>query len=180
MARRNIRISGFGGQGIVLCGYLIGRAAALYDNKMAVLTQSYGPEARGGSCNACVVIAEEEIGYPLVKDDADFLIVLSQEGYLKYAHQVNADALTFIDGDLVTEVVSDNIKVFAIPATRFAEDLGKKIVANIIMLGFFSGITDIISQEALKKSIASFVKKDFIEINLKALQKGYEHAKRIK
>ena len=140
--RHNIRISGFGGQGIVLSGFIVGKAAALYDKQNAAFTQSYGPEARGGACSATVVIEEGKIGYPLV-NNANYLIILSKAAFDKYAQAITPDALTFVDTDLVQDASVDNIKVFGIPATRFAEETGKKIIANIIMLGFFSGITNI-------------------------------------
>jgi len=176
--RYSIRISGFGGQGVVLSGYIVGRAAAIYDNKNSAFTQSYGPEARGGACSACVVIEKGEIGYPIVKE-ADFLIALSKEGYEKYAAKITSQALIFIDSDLVSQVPIDNVKVLGIPATRFAEEMGKKIVANIIMLGFFFGITNILSQEAIRESIKTSVKAGFIEVNLEAFQKGYQYVSRI-
>jgi len=177
--RYNIRLSGFGGQGIVLSGFIIGKAASLYDKKNSAFTQSYGPEARGGACSACVVIEEGKIAYPLVRL-ADFLIVLSKEAYEKYADKVTPDSLTFVDADLVPDAHIDNKKVFGIPATRFAEDMGKKIVANIIMLGFFFGVTDIISKDAMIESIKTSVKKNFVNINLKAFEKGYKHGNRVK
>jgi len=177
--RYNIRVSGFGGQGIVLSGYIIGKAASLYDGKNSAFTQSYGPEARGGACSATVVIEKEKIGYPLVRA-ADFLIVLSKEAYEKYADMVTPEALTFVDSDLVKEASFDNKKVFAIPATRFAEDMGKKIVANIIMLGFFCGITDIISKDAMMESIKTSVKKEFIELNKKAFRTGCQYADEVR
>ncbi len=173
--RYNIRLSGFGGQGIILSGYVIGKAAAIFDKKNAAFTQSYGPEARGGACSATVVIEEGKIGYPLVKR-ADFLIVLSKEGYSKYAETIGKDGLTFVDADLVKEAPMDDKKVFAIPATRFAEDMGKKIVANIIMLGFFIGMTKLLSKEAMIESIKTSVKAAFVDINLKAFDRGYEYA----
>ena len=179
MERRSIRISGFGGQGIILSGYIVGKAASLYDNKDSAFTQSYGPEARGGACNACVVIEEGKIGYPLVKD-SDFLIVLSKEGYEKNADRITPGAYIFVDTDLVVEAPVDNKKVFGIPATRFAEEMGKKIVANIIMLGFFSAIANIISKQAIIESIKTSVKKAFIDINLKAFEKGYRYASEIR
>ena len=175
----SIRLSGFGGQGIILSGYIIGKAASLYDKKNSAFTQSYGPEARGGACSACVVIEEGKIGYPLVKS-ADFLIILSKEGYEKYANKVTPDGLAFVDTDLVVEAPVDNKRVFGIPATKFAEDMGEKIVANIIMLGFFFGITDIISKEAMIESIKTSVKKDFVDINLKAFERGYKYANEAK
>ena len=161
-----------------MSGYVIGRAASLYDNRNAAFAQSYGPEARGGACSATVVREKGRIGYPLVKM-ADFLIALSKEAYEKYAHKVSPDALTFVDADLVKEAHVDNKKLFGIPATRFAEAMGKKIVANVIMLGFFSGITNIISKQAMVQSIRTSVKKAFLEINLKAFERGYEYASEI-
>jgi 2-oxoglutarate ferredoxin oxidoreductase subunit gamma len=178
MGRYNIRISGFGGQGIVLAGFIVGKAASLYDNKNAAFTQSYGPEARGGACSACIVIDEDKISYPLVRE-ADFFIVLSQEGYEKYAHRVTPNALVFVDVDLVNQIRIDNKKIFGIPATRLAKEMGQAIVANIIMLGFFTSIANIISKQAMVESIKTSVKKDFIEINLRAYQVGCEYAGRI-
>ena len=110
-SRCSIRISGFGGQGIILSGFIVGKAAALYDRKNSVFTQSYGPEARGGACRACVVIDKGPIAYPLVRN-ADLLIVLSKEGYEKYARKVTPGAQTFIDTDLVGEALVDNKKIF--------------------------------------------------------------------
>lgn len=176
--RHNIRISGFGGQGVVLSGYIIGRAASIHDGKNAAFTQSYGPEARGGACSAAVVIQDDRIGYPLVKL-ADYLIALSKEAYDKFAGEITENALTFVDADLVKEAPVDNKKVFAIPATRFAEDMGKKIVANILMLGFFFGIAEVISKEAMIESIRTSVKPAFVDINLKAFERGYEYAREI-
>ncbi len=170
-----IRFSGFGGQGVVLSGFTLGRAAAIYEDKYAAFTQSYGPEARGGACSATVVIEENKIGYPLV-NDADFLILLSKEAYQKYARKVTRSALTFVDSELVSEAPVDGVKVFGIPATRFAEKMGNKIVANIIMLGFFCGVTRILSKEAMKESIKTSVKKSFVELNLKAFDMGYTYA----
>jgi 2-oxoglutarate ferredoxin oxidoreductase subunit gamma len=172
--RYNIRISGFGGQGIVLSGYIIGKAAALYDNKNASFTQSYGPESRGGACTAAVVIEPGKIGYPLVRE-ADYLILMSNEAYDKHAQKVSSDGLTFVDSDLVPQASIDNKKVYGIQSTKLAEQMGKKIVANIIMLGFFSGITDIISKDAMIESIKTSVKKGFIDINLKAFEQGYTY-----
>lgn len=176
--RQDIRICGFGGQGVVLSGYIIGKAAALYDNKNAVFTQSYGPEARGGACSACVVIDEGEICNPLVHL-ADFLIVLSSEGYEQYVQTVRPDGLTFADSGLVKEVAADNVKAFGIEATRLAEGMGNKIVANVIMLGFFCAITGILSKEAVIESVKSSVKRDFVDSNLRAFERGYEYGREI-
>lgn len=179
MDRCNIIISGFGGQGIVLSGYIIGKAASLHDNKNAAFTQSYGPEARGGACSASIVIEQGKIGYPLVKN-AGFLIALSKEAYEKYAKKITSNGLIFVDSDLVVKAPVDNTRVFGIQATRLAEEMGKKIIANIIMLGFFCGITDIVSREAVKESIKTSVKKTFIDINLEAFEKGYTYGHEVR
>ena len=172
--RYTVRIAGFGGQGVVLSGLIVGKAASLYDGKSAAFTQSYGPEARGGACRANVVIEKGKVRYPLVKQ-ADALIALSKAGYERYGHEVGPDAFVFVDSDLVKEAPIDNKRVFGIPATRLAESMGQKIVANIIMLGFFAGVTQSISKKAMLESIKTSVKEAFVEINVTAVEKGDSH-----
>ena len=120
---RNIRIAGFGGQGVVLSGYIVGKAAALYGGQHAAFSQSYGPEARGGACCGMVVVSENAIGYPLV-NDADYLVALSKAAFLKYSDKVTSGATVFVDEDLVKEATVDNEVTFGIPATRIAKEMG--------------------------------------------------------
>ncbi len=170
-----VKISGFGGQGIILSAYIIGKAASIYDGKHASMTQAYGPEARGGACSSQVVISSYEIDYPLV-DTADVLIALSQEGYDTFFPILKKDGILLYDSDLVTHLKSNtNVIPKPIPATRIAENLGKTIVANIVMLGFATAQAEITSPEAMKESIKESVPKKFVDLNLKAFQIGLEY-----
>jgi 2-oxoglutarate ferredoxin oxidoreductase subunit gamma len=175
MSRKEIRLTGFGGQGIILSGYIIGKAAAIHDKKQATFTQSYGPESRGGACSAQVIISDEPINYPHLIDPA-ILVVMSQEAYNEYASTLRDRALLIVDEALVeTGEVDGNVKLLSVPATRLAEELGRKIVANIVMLGFFASVTDVVSVEAMREAVRTSVPKGTEEFNLKAFEKGYEY-----
>jgi 2-oxoglutarate ferredoxin oxidoreductase subunit gamma len=167
-----IRISGFGGQGVIRCGYIVGKTAALFDGKHATLTQSFGPEARGSACSAQILVDDKPIRYPYVTTP---VVAMSQEAYDKYGAHITDDGVLMIDEDLVKpgEAVKAR-EVYAIPATRIAEQLGNRIVANIVMLGFFTAVTDIISIEAAREALPSSVPSRFRELNVKAFEQGYE------
>jgi len=154
MKRLEVKLAGFGGQGIILAGQIIGQAAVLFDHRNAVLTQSYGPESRGGACSADLVISEEEILHPLVIKP-QVMVVMSQEAYDRYASELAKGGMLLVDADLVPKKGrrSKRRDIFAIPATRLAEELGRRIVANIVMLGSFTALTGVISVEAIKRSI---------------------------
>jgi 2-oxoglutarate ferredoxin oxidoreductase subunit gamma len=173
--RKEIRFAGFGGQGIVLAGYVLGRAFALYEGLEAVMTQAYGPEARGGASNASVVISDAEIAYPFIQHP-DVLIAFSQEAYARFRPDVRADGLILVDEDLVDYRPDPWHR--AIPATRMADDLGRRIVANMVMLGFFTTVTEFVSQRAVEQAIESAVKPATLELNLRAFTAGYEFAGR--
>jgi len=180
---KEIRIAGFGGQGVVLSGQIVGQAASIHDKGFATLTQSYGPEARGGSCTSEVVISDEPIGYPYVQNP-NVLIILSQEAYTKYVNDLPSDTLVIIDPNLVKPDPSQNPAPLAIPATHMARELGRVVVANIIMLGYLAAVSDILSPKALKKSVLTSVPKGTEEFNAKAFELGYnyglEHGKKSK
>ncbi len=169
-----IRISGFGGQGVIRCGYIIGKTAALFDGKHATLTQSFGPEARGSACSAQILIDSSPIRYPYV-NVPDTVVAMSQEAYDKFGADITDEGALLIDEDLVKpgEATGDR-RLFAIPAARIAEDLGNRIVANIVMLGFFTALTDIISVEAAREALPSSVPERFVELNAKAFEEGYQ------
>jgi 2-oxoglutarate ferredoxin oxidoreductase subunit gamma len=176
MSRTEVRLTGFGGQGIILSGYIVGKAAAIHDKKQATFTQSYGPESRGGACSAQVIVSDEPISYPHLVDPA-ILVVMSQEAYNKYAPTLKDGGLLIIDEDLVkTDEQAGNVKMLSVPATRLAEELGRKIVANIVMLGFFTAATDVVSVEAMREAVLSSVPKGTEDLNIKAFSKGYEYA----
>jgi 2-oxoglutarate ferredoxin oxidoreductase subunit gamma len=171
--RQEIRISGFGGQGVVLAGYLLGKALSLYQDLEAVMTQSYGPEARGGASSSNIVVADRSIAYPFVQQ-ADIFVGLSQEGYSRYRDETKDDATILIDGGLVTPRQGD--QVLTIQATELAEGLGRRIVANVVMLGFLCASTTVVQRDALEEAIRTTVKEAVIPLNLAAFELGYMQA----
>ena len=174
MSREEIVISGLGGQGIILAGNILAKAAAIYDGKNATLTQDYGPEARGGACRAEVVISDSQISYPYVEDPI-VLVVMSQEAYNKYSRGLRKDSLLCIDKDLVKPKRSSNIRMFSIPATTIAQQLGRIAIANIVMLGFLTAVSNIVSTDAMKKSVLNSVPKGTEELNTTAFERGYAY-----
>ena len=180
MKREDIKLCGFGGQGIILSGYILGKAATIFESKEAVLTQSYGPEARGGACSADVVISDGTIDYPYLKD-IKILVAMSQEAYSTYSKHLNKGGTLLVDEDLVIldedRLKKNHWQVHRIPATKFAEELGKKIVANIVMLGFLTAVTKVVSYDAMKQAIMSSVPKGTETFNEKAYERGYSHGK---
>jgi 2-oxoglutarate ferredoxin oxidoreductase subunit gamma len=174
-----IRFSGFGGQGIIRCGLIAGKALSLFDNKQATMTQSFGPEARGSACSSQLVVSDDRVLYPYISAP-EILISMSQEAYDKYEPELREDGLLLIDKDLVkAKPPRGKIKSYSVPSTRFAEELGNRIIANLVMLGFFTAITRIVSPEAMKKALPGLVPGRFLELNKKAFDKGYEYGKKI-
>jgi 2-oxoglutarate ferredoxin oxidoreductase subunit gamma len=174
--RHDIRVAGFGGQGMLLAGLLIGKAAALYDGKEAVLTQSYGPEARGGASNADVIIDDDPIDYPLITHP-NYFVAMFQEAYERYRPNMVKGGTLLIESDLVRPF-ADEDPYRGIPATRIAEELGRRIVANVVMVGFFSGATGLISPQAGEQSIRNTLRPRLVDLNLKAFNAGYDYAKK--
>ena len=174
---REVKFAGFGGQGIILAGLIAGKAASLYDGKQAVLTESYGPEARGGACSAGVIISTSKIFYPHV-GAPDTMMIMSQEAFKTYGPSITDDGIMVVDSDLVTvSGLKKGVKLYKVPFTKLSEEVGKRIVANIVMLGAFTAISNTVSPEAMKKSILATVPKGTEELNMKAFQKGYDAAK---
>ena len=173
--RNEIRLAGFGGQGIILAGYILGKAAAIHGGKDAIFTQSYGPEARGGACAGELVVDDERIDYPMV-ESPNLLVLMSQEAYEKYSSGLAPGAQVMIESDLVRGAPAEWPGV---PATRLAEELGARISANIVMLGFFTGVTGLIDREAVEEAVASSVPARTIELNKKAFAAGYDHARKL-
>jgi len=172
--RHEVRFSGFGGQGIILSAVILGRAAVMHDNKYAVQTQVYGPEARGGASMSALIIDDEPILYPKVAEP-DIYVIMSQEGFEKYGAQAKRDAVMLIDSTLVYS--RPDCRYIEIPATREAKQtLGRDIVANIVMLGALAASTHIVSEAALEKAILDSVPKGTEALNLKAMKKGIELA----
>jgi len=175
--RLEIRVAGFGGQGIIRIGLMLATAACIYGDKNAVETQSYGPESRGGACKSEVVISDEEIDFPKVSNP-DILITMSQEAYNRYVSTLKKGGILLLDSDLVLkQEENSDIQVFEISATKIAEELGNTIVANVVMLGAFTSITNLVEVEAIKKSILDNTPKKTEKLNLAAFERGYEYGK---
>ncbi|MFH2060204.1 MAG: 2-oxoacid:acceptor oxidoreductase family protein [Pseudomonadota bacterium] len=172
-SKQEIIVTGFGGQGIVLAGRILGMAAALKDNRESTLVQSYGPESRGGACCAQVVISDTIIQYPYILTP-DILICMSHTAYEKYRKSLKPGGYLLTDKDLVIPKEED---YFAIPATRMAEELGRKMMANIIMVGFAASVTQLVSKQAAVYAVLSSVPKGTEEMNTKAFNKGYDYGK---
>jgi 2-oxoglutarate ferredoxin oxidoreductase subunit gamma len=173
--RNEVRFSGFGGQGIILSAVILGRAAVMYDNKFAVQTQVYGPEARGGASMSAVIIDDAEILYPKVSNPGIY-VIMSQEGFEKYGANAQEPAVMLIDSTLVHS--RPKCRCIEIPATQEARGtLKKEIVANIVMLGALVAATHVVSEEALRKAILDSVPKGTEDLNLKAMQLGLQLGK---
>jgi 2-oxoglutarate ferredoxin oxidoreductase subunit gamma len=170
--RREIIVTGFGGQGIILAGKILGMAAALGDGRESTLVQSYGPESRGGACAAQVIISEKTIQYPYIKTP-DLLVCMSQSAYEKYIDALKPDGILMIDRDLVKPL--DDRECFSIPATRMAEELGRVMMANIIMIGFVTAVAGATSLDATQDAVMKSVPKGTEKMNQQAFTKGYEY-----
>jgi 2-oxoglutarate ferredoxin oxidoreductase subunit gamma len=178
MARVEVRLAGAGGQGLLLAGLILAEAAVLYDGRNACQTQSYGPEARGGASKSEVIIDDEPIDYPKVIA-ADLLLTLSQEACDKYYHDLKRDGILIVDSVHVLRVPTS--KAFSLPISRLAEErTGRAITANMVGLGVLAGLTDVISEGALRKAIAERAPEGTEEINLEALTAGLEEVKKLR
>jgi 2-oxoglutarate ferredoxin oxidoreductase subunit gamma len=175
----DIRFSGFGGQGVIRCGLITGKALSLFDDKHATLTQSFGPEARGSACSSQLVISEDRVLYPYIVAP-EILVCMSQEAYEKYEPDLRDGGTLIIDEDLVKNAEPrGKTKMYSVPATRIAEELGNKIVMNLVMLGFFTAITKIVSPEAMKKALPGLVPGRYLELNEEAFDRGYKYGREV-
>ena len=175
MRLTEIRIAGFGGQGVILSAIVLGKAASIYENGFATMTQNFGPEARGGACSAQLVVSDTPVLYPYTTQP-DIMVIMSQEAYNRFANDLKPGGMLIIEEDLVrVSNLNRDKKVYSIPATRFAEELGKRMVLNAVMVGFFTAVTQLLSADAVRKAVADSVPPNFRELNLKAFEKGYEY-----
>ncbi len=175
MQLTEIRLAGFGGQGVILSAIVIGKAASIMQGGYATMTQSFGPEARGGACSAQVIIDKEPVLYPYVTQP-DILVIMSQEAYTKFAPEIKDNGVLIVEQDLVrVDQIKPGIRVFSVPATRIAEELGKRMVLNIVMVGFFAAVTNLLDPKALRDAVLDSVPPAFRELNAKAFDKGFEY-----
>ncbi|MGQ9916597.1 MAG: 2-oxoacid:acceptor oxidoreductase family protein [Bryobacteraceae bacterium] len=169
---KELRIAGFGGQGVILATHILGRAAAVHENRFATMTQSYGPEARGGAASAALIVSDEPVLFPYVTHP-DILVVMSQEAYSRFTPEVKPSGFLLVEEDLVClDRKAQGLKIYGIPATRFAEELGKKMVLNVIMTGFLCAVTGAVGADAARKAVEESVPARFRELNLQAFDKG--------
>lgn len=156
---------GFGGQGIILAGVILGEAATRAGHH-AVQTQSYGPESRGGAARSEVVISSEPIDYPRVSE-ADVVVALSQEGYEKYGRDLGNGVEVVVDSDLVA---AEDVRTM--PFLKTAEQVGYKIVSNIVMLGYLGALLDVVPYQTLEETVVANIPKGTESLNTKALAAG--------
>jgi len=176
MRLTEIRVAGFGGQGVIMCASVIGRAASIVEKGYATMTQNFGPEARGGACSAQLILSPTPVLYPYVVNP-DLMVLMSQEAYAKFSRDIKPGGTLIIEQDLVRvqEFPVPDVKVFAIPATRIAEELGKRMVQNVVMTGFFGAVSGLLERESLWKAVEDSVPAASAELNRKAFDAGYEY-----
>ena len=177
MPRYEIRIAGFGGQGVITIGRIMGIAAALYEKKNAVQTQSYGPESRGGACRADVVLSEGEIHYPHVRS-ADVFVGLSQTAQDVYLKNLKPGGLLIVDPlTVIQDPPRTDIRFVKVPTAEMAHAVGNKKFQNMVALGAFCRLTGMISPEALEKAIAETVPSITLPQNIEAFRKGMNYVR---
>lgn len=175
MPKTEVRIGGLGGQGVIMAGMILGKAASIYDGKHAAMIQSFGPEARGSACSAQVIVDDQAIGYPYV-DDLDVFVALSQEAYDLYARSLRPDGILVYESELVVPSgLPETVSEFGIPATRFAEQMRRTMVLNIIMVGCLTAVTGVCSQAATQKAVEASVPRGTERLNLAAFFRGFSH-----
>ena len=174
MSRTEIRITGFGGQGVVLSGYIIGRACAINAAQHATMIQSFGPEARGSACSATLTVSSTEVLYPYI-DRPDVFVVMSSEGYEMYRDELKDTGTMVYEKDLVHPTFKEGQLAFGVPSTRIAESLGRPIVQNIVMLGFFTAVSKIVTREEMREAVKDSVPPGTEELNLKAFDAGFSY-----
>jgi len=175
MATSEIRIAGFGGQGVILAGMVIGRAATIHDGKFVTLTQSFGPEARGSACSVQLIVSHEPILYPYLTQP-DILVVMSQEAYTRFGRDLKPGGMLLYEQDLIKlGEPAPGVKIYGIPATRLAEELGRKLVLNMVLVGFVTALTKLATPAAVRKAIQDSVPKGTETLNLAAFEKGLEY-----
>ena len=177
VGRTEVRIAGFGGQGVILAGIVLGHAAAVYEGKKAVQTQSYGAETRGGAARSEVVISSDKIDYPSVIS-ADITITMSQESFEKYGTDVKPRSALFVDADLVSNLpAAAGATIYRVAATKIAaEEFKKTLVANMVMLGAVSAVTRVVGLQSLERSVGQVAPKGSVDMNLRAMNRGFEWA----
>jgi 2-oxoglutarate ferredoxin oxidoreductase subunit gamma len=160
---------------VILSAHILGRAAAIGQGGYATMTQNYGPEARGGAASAALVVSDEPIMYPYLTAP-DVLVVMSQEAYTRFTPELREGGVLLVEQDLVRmDSTALGRRVYSIPATRIAEELGKKMVLNVVMVGFMVAITQAVDREACREAVKDSVPSRYADLNLQAFDRGHEY-----
>ena len=180
MSVTEIRFAGFGGQGVIMMATVIGEAACIFENGYSTMTQAFGPEARGGAASAQVVLSDQPVLYPYVTEP-NILVVMAQEAYTKFSPEVRSDGILIVETDLVrvTTAVKPGVRVYGVPATRLAEQLGKKMVLNIVMTGFFTAVTGLLAAESVRNAVLDSVPAHSKDLNLRAFEAGFAYGQKV-
>jgi len=174
--RFEIRIAGFGGQGVVTIGKILGAAFTVYEKRNSVNTQSYGPESRGGACRSEVVVSDGEINYPNVRK-ADVFVSLSQVAFDKYISDLNENGTLLIDPNAITNIPAQNqYDIYKVPSMELAHEIGSLKFQNSVALGaLYPLIKGFVKETSLKQALSENVPPKTVDSNLKAFEKGFEH-----
>ncbi|HXE75763.1 MAG TPA: 2-oxoacid:acceptor oxidoreductase family protein [Candidatus Xenobia bacterium] len=175
MSTTEIQFAGLGGQGVILAGMTVGRGLALYEDYHVSLTQSFGPEARGSACSVQLIVSTEPVHYPYVSRP-HILAALSQEAYRRFAPKLHEGGILLLEEELVqAEDVRPDVRVYRVPATRLAEELGRKMVLNMVLVGFFTAITGLLRPDSACRAVAELVPPGTEALNRAAFDKGYQY-----
>ncbi len=175
MSEVEIQIGGFGGQGVILAGMTIGRGLSLHEDYHVSLTQSFGPEARGSACSVQLVVSRQPVLYPYLKHP-HILVVLSQEAYRRFVPQMKPGGILIVEEDLVhPDRLAENATLYRVPATRLAEELKRKMIMNMVVVGFFTAVVGLLRPEAARSAVVESVPKGTDALNLAGFEKGYQH-----
>ena len=173
--RKEVRIAGTGGMGVVLAGVIFGNAA-IHAGLNVVQSQSYGSEARGTAAKSEVIVSDGDINYPKVRK-SDIFVVMSQKALEMYLGDAKPNSTLIIDPDLVdVSGIDSGFKVVKVPAMQTADEIGLRLVSNMVMLGALAKTVEMVSMEALEKAVSSSVPEKYLEINMKAVQAGADFA----
>lgn len=172
----SVRISGFGGQGIILATGMLGTTMVRHGNLYVVQTQSYGSEARGGECQSELIISDKPINSPTT-EYKDIFVSLFQSALDKYLYTLKKKGILIVDPKLVTKIPSVDASIYKVPATEMAIESGNRIAANMVILGFLQKLFKRTSADDFREVIRSTVKEKFIDINIKAFNAGVNFAK---
>jgi 2-oxoglutarate ferredoxin oxidoreductase subunit gamma len=173
--RRDIRITGLGGQGAITAGHILGRAAVIYDRKEAVMTEGYSPYITGGWSKADVIVSDDPVDFPLVSS-LDVLVAMYQEGLVKNLSMVKPSGIAISESRLAGTLPTNHTEkrsVISVPAASAAEALGKKMLTNVVMLGSLEAIAPVVNLDSLKRALIDRFPKA-AELNLKAIDAGYD------